>query len=85
MRRMMLSIKVTSLSDLNYDIEFGYETYKEGPKRLGWLLNLVNTTVTKEGSPDRSGLECFFIEQNGNLFKATVVTPYDVLFMKMTF
>ena len=53
--------------------EFGYETYKEGPKRWGWLLNLVNTTVSKDGSPDRSGLECFFIEQNGNLFKATVI------------
>lgn len=40
---------------------------------MGWLLNLVNTTVSKDGSPDRSGLECFFIEQNGNLFKATVI------------
>ena len=75
MRRMMLLIKVTNLLDLHHILEFGYETYSEGPKRLGWLLNLVNTTVTKEGSPDRSGLECFFIEQNGNLFKATIVTP----------
>ena len=57
----------------NHAAEFGYETYKEGPKRLGWLLNLVNTTVSRDGSPDRSGLECFFIEQNGNLFKATVI------------
>lgn len=58
---------------LAHAAEFGYETYKEGPKRLGWLLNLVNTTVSRDGSPDRSGLECFFIEQNGNLFKATVI------------
>ena len=41
-------------------------------------MNLVNTTVSKDGSPDRSGLECFFIEQNGNLFKATVIYRYAV-------
>ena len=54
-------------------LEFGYETYKDGPKRLGWLLNLVNATVSKVGSPDQSALDCFFIEQNGNLFKSDVL------------
>lgn len=57
-------------------IEYGYETFSSGPKRLGWLLNLVNTTVPKIGSPDQSGLECFFIEQNGNLFKSTLIYRY---------
>ena len=39
-------------------------------------MNLVNTTVSKIGFPDRSALDCFFIEQNGNLFKATVIYRY---------
>ena len=70
MRRL---IKVNIPFKCIYNLEFGYETYKDGPKRLGWLLNVVNTTVVKDGLPDQSGLECFFIEQNGNLFKATVI------------
>ena len=70
MRRL---IKVDILLESIYYLEFGYETYKDGPKRLGWLLNVVNTTVVKDGFPDRSGLDCFFIEQNGNLFKSTVI------------
>ena len=33
----------------------------------------MNTVVSKEGVPDKAGLDCFFIEQNGNLFKSTVI------------
>ena len=33
----------------------------------------MNTVVSKEGVPDQAGLDCFFIEQNGNLFKSTVI------------
>ena len=57
----------------SFPLEFGYETYSDGPKRLGWLLNLVNTVVSKDGTPDQAGLDYFFIEQNGNLFKSTVI------------
>ena len=79
MSEMRPLIKVSIGSYSVYGVEFGYETYKDGPKRLGWLLNVVNTTVTKDGMPDRSGLDCFFIEQNGNLFKATVIYQYPLL------
>ena len=64
-------------------LEYGYETFSSGPKRLGWLLNLVNTTVPKIGSPDQSGLECFFVEQNGNLFKSTMIYRYSI-FISLT-
>ena len=36
----------------------------------------MNTTVPKIGSPYQYGLDCFFIEQNGNLFKSTLIYRY---------
>lgn len=79
-RKMMQLINVCFALHLLICIGFGYESFKSGPKRLGWLLNLVNTTVSKVGSPDQAGLECFFIEQNGNLFKSTIVYRFWLYF-----
>ncbi|CEI95841.1 Putative DNA polymerase [Rhizopus microsporus] len=62
------------------DIEyrFGFERYQEGPERLGWLLNMHTTTVLDSEWPSgRSAVEFYFINDNGETFKATkVYNPY---------
>ena len=51
------------------DISFGYEEFKEGTPRVGWLLNMLATTVETPSGPPEAAVELFFIEQSGSLFK----------------
>jgi DNA polymerase epsilon subunit 1 len=58
----------------------GFPRYDSGKKRVGWLVNLHSTTIEDEKIPDgRAGLDCYFIEEDGSTFKATL--EYDPYFL----
>lgn len=43
----------------------------------GWLLNYISTIVQDESGTEKSGLDLYFIDNDGNSFKSTVVyAPY---------
>ncbi|KAI8635918.1 hypothetical protein BD408DRAFT_448821 [Parasitella parasitica] len=60
------------------DSRFEFERYQEGPERLGWLLNMHETLVKDSDWPTgRSGVDYYFINDNGETFKATLLfSPY---------
>lgn len=53
-----------------------YERYKEGPPRLGWMFNMLPTSLPDPSGNERSGLDMYFLEQDGGTFKATVSLPH---------
>lgn len=58
----------------------GFARYESGKKRIGWLCNINTTTIEDEKIPDgRAGLDCYFIEEDGGTFKATL--EYDPYFL----
>jgi len=65
------------------DASFGYARLEEGQK-VGWLLNLHQTVVScPEKGTEASAVDCYFIEEDGETFKATVLfRPYFYLCCK---
>lgn len=62
------------------DEAMGFARYESGKKKVGWLVNVNATTVEDEKIPDgRAGLDCYFIEEDGGTFKATL--EYDPYFL----
>ncbi|KAM3572228.1 hypothetical protein VYU27_005762 [Nannochloropsis oceanica] len=60
-----------------FDARFGYSRFDEGPPRLGWLLDISATTVPDEEGRERSGLDLYFLQQDGETFKVTAFyEPY---------
>jgi DNA polymerase epsilon subunit 1 len=58
----------------------GFARYESGKKRVGWLVNIKSTSVEDEKVADgRAGLDCYFIEEDGRTFKATI--EYDPYFL----
>lgn len=58
----------------------GFARYDSGKKRVGWLVNIQSTTVEDEKILDgRAALDCYFIEEDGSTFKATL--EYDPYFL----
>ncbi|KAG9236052.1 hypothetical protein BJ875DRAFT_527302 [Amylocarpus encephaloides] len=58
----------------------GFARYDSGKKKVGWLVNLKATRIEDEKVPDgRAGLDCYFIEEDGGTFKATL--EYDPYFL----
>jgi hypothetical protein len=58
----------------------GFARYESGKKRTGWLVNLKSTSIEDEKVPEgRAGLDCYFIEEDGGTFKATL--EYDPYFL----
>jgi DNA polymerase epsilon subunit 1 len=58
----------------------GFARYESGKKKTGWLVNLHSTTIEDSKIPDgRAGLDCYFIEEDGGTFKATL--EYDPYFL----
>lgn len=49
-----------------------YERYSEGPPRLGWIFNMLPTSIPDDSGNEKSGLDIYFLEQDGGTFKATV-------------
>lgn len=49
-----------------------YDRYSEGPPRLGWIFNMLPTSLPDAAGNEMSGLDMYFLEQDGGTFKATV-------------
>lgn len=63
---------------------FGYEMFAEGPDRVGWLLNSIETTIGI--SNDINAVQLYFIEQDGSCFKSTILyRPYFYVIVKEPF
>ncbi|CAE6420593.1 unnamed protein product [Rhizoctonia solani] len=60
------------------DEKLGFGKYLEGPKRIGWLVNMHPTLVRdEEHKTGRAGVDYYFIQDDGDMFKATLIhDPY---------
>jgi DNA polymerase epsilon subunit 1 len=66
------------------DESMGFGRYESGKKKEGWLVNVQPTSLEDERIPGgRAALDCYFIEEDGSTFKATVeYDPYFVIAVK---
>ncbi|KAG6013956.1 DNA polymerase epsilon catalytic subunit [Claviceps lovelessii] len=66
------------------DENFGFARYESGKRREGWVVNVQPTSIEDERIPHgRAALDCYFIEQDGSTFKATVeYEPYFLIAVK---
>ena len=67
------------------DIIMGFDGYIQGPERLGWLVNMHPTVVYEsESDAGKSGCDLYFIGEEGDTFKATVLfEPYFFVICKV--
>ena len=62
------------------DESMGFARYDSGKKKVGWLCNMHSTTIEDDKVVGgKAGVEYYFIEEDGNTFKATV--GYDPYFL----
>lgn len=62
------------------DLKFGFDRIKEGPTRLGWLLNFLPVSFPDDQGSERSGIDLYLIDRMGENFKATLFyRPYFYL------
>lgn len=62
------------------DSKFGFDRVKDGPPRLGWLLNFMPITMADEAGMEKSGLDLYFLDKEGQNFKASIFfAPYFFL------
>ena len=54
-----------------------YPRFKEAPPRVGWLLDMSATTVPDEEGKERSGLDLYFLQQDGDTFKVRTIVQYS--------
>ncbi|CDK26846.1 unnamed protein product [Kuraishia capsulata CBS 1993] len=68
------------------DSVFEFNRYESGPKKIGWLVNMHATTVkSSESVSGVSGVDYYFLDEEGGNFKATVkYDPYFLLICKET-
>ena len=60
-----------------FDDAFGFEAFTEGPEREGWLLNFLPTTVQRDGKTEEAALDVYFLQQDGETFRVTIIhEPY---------
>lgn len=66
------------------DEAMGFARYESGKKKVGWLVNIHTTSLEDEKIPEgRSAVDCYFIEEDGGTFKATVeYEPYFLVAVK---
>lgn len=66
------------------DENMGFGRFESGKKKEGWLVNVQPTSMEDERIPHgRSALDCYFLEEDGSYFKATVeYEPYFLLAVK---
>ncbi|EGU78005.1 hypothetical protein FOXB_11482 [Fusarium oxysporum f. sp. conglutinans Fo5176] len=66
------------------DENMGFARYESGKKREGWLVNIQPTSIEDERIPGgRAAVDCYFIEEDGSTFKATVeFDPYFLIAVK---
>ncbi|KAK4099131.1 DUF1744-domain-containing protein [Parathielavia hyrcaniae] len=65
------------------DENMGFARYDAGRKREGWLVNVQPTSIDDPrvpGGGGRAALDCYFIEEDGSTFKATIeYEPYFLI------
>ncbi|KAI1499126.1 DNA polymerase family B [Biscogniauxia marginata] len=65
------------------DESMGFTRYESGRRKEGWLVNVQPTTVALDDDRvpgGRAALDCYFIEEDGQTFKATVeYEPYFLI------
>ena len=72
-------IQATRLAH-SIDESMGFSRYDSGKKKVGWLCNMHSTAIEDEKIPGgKAAVDYFFIEEDGNTFKATV--GYDPYFL----
>lgn len=65
------------------DESMGFERFEAGKKREGWLINMHSTSIEDTKNPGgRAGVDYYFLQDDGNTFKATV--EYDPYFLIAT-
>ncbi|KAK7210283.1 hypothetical protein V2G26_017461 [Clonostachys chloroleuca] len=66
------------------DQNMGFARFESGKKKEGWLVNVQPTSIEDERIPaGRAALDCYFLEEDGNYFKATVeYEPYFLIATK---
>jgi hypothetical protein len=66
------------------DNKMGFERFVEGPMKLGWLINIQSTLIDDASPQGRSGVELYFLEDDGGSFKATLLyEPYFYIICKV--
>jgi DNA polymerase epsilon subunit 1 len=70
-------IEATKLAN-SIDESMGFARYDAGKKKVGWLVNCKSTSIPDDNIPEgRAGLDCYFIGDDGDTFKATLeYEPY---------
>jgi len=60
------------------DETMGFARFEAGRRKEGWLVNVQSTSIRDERVlHGRAALDCYFIEEDGSTFKATVeYEPY---------
>ncbi|KAG9251014.1 DNA polymerase epsilon [Emericellopsis atlantica] len=73
----------TRLANL-IDENMGFARYESGKRRDGWLVGVQPTSIEDERLPHgRAALDCYFIDDSGSYFKATVeYEPYFLIGVK---
>ncbi|KAI1469300.1 DUF1744-domain-containing protein [Daldinia caldariorum] len=65
------------------DESMGFARYESGRRKEGWLVNIQPTTVALDDDRvpgGRAALDCYFIEEDGQTFKATIeYEPYFIV------
>ena len=61
----------------SFDSGWGYDHLQEGDEQVGYLVNMLASTVAGDDRIERSGIDLYFLRQDGGTFKATVLhEPY---------
>lgn len=64
-------------SEHAFDARMGYERVESGEDRVGYLFNMLPTTISCDDRHERSAIDMYFIQQDGETFKATMLyEPY---------
>lgn len=64
------------------DEMMGFPRFEAGPKKVGWLINMQSTTLEAKDSSGKAGVDFYFLDGEGDSFKATVL--YDPYFLIAT-
>lgn len=66
------------------DENMGFARYESGKKREGWLVGIQPTAIEDDRLPHgRAALDCYFLEENGGQYKATIeYEPYFLVGIK---
>jgi DNA polymerase epsilon subunit 1 len=64
-------------ADQDFDARSGYARLEEGRPRDAYLVNFLPATLVGEDRLERSCIDCYFLQEDGETFKATVAyEPY---------